>query len=361
MLNALVALLLIRFLFGAGEAGAYPNIARVVGVWFPYRERARSQGAVWMSARLGGAVAPLLIGRLAAAAGGWRPAFWCLGLLGAAWGVAFYLWFRDSPQQMESCNQAERDLILSDRGPSGHPSPRGPAEGKARDTKQVGHDGHAWPPLRPLLASVTMWAVCVAAFGVSFGWYFYPTWQPRYLNDVFKIDFRDSEILTGLPFLCGAVGSLAGGGVSDWLIRRTGSRRWGRSVVGLFGFGIAGTCVLLTGFTTAPWQAVALLCLAFLINDLAIPVIWAVSADVGGRYVGTVAGIMNMVGALGAVLCPALVPVILGALPADWVPGLRWRWIFVGLAVSWFVAAAAWLFIDASKPLFGREDGNTAG
>jgi MFS family permease len=338
LLNGLVALILVRFLFGAGEAGAYPNIARVVGVWFPYRERASAQGAVWMSARLGGAIAPVLIGRLTVGLG-WRQAFWVLGLMGVAWGIVFYIWFRDRPEQVPGCNEAERELIRSDRGPSG----------------AAGH-GHGLPPLGALLGSLTMWAACIAAFGVSFGWYFYPTWQPRYLQDVFGISFGNSEILTGLPFLCGAIGSLVGGGLSDWLIARTGSRRWGRSLIGLGGFGIAGICVFLTGLTTAPWQAVVLLCLAFLINDLAIPVIWAVAADVGGRYVGTVAGLMNSVGAIGAILCPALVPIILNAFPAEWDQAQRWRWIFAGLAASWFVAAAAWLFIDASKPLFGKEE-----
>jgi MFS family permease len=204
-----------------------------------------------------------------------------------------------------------------------------------------------------MLASVTMWALCVASCCVSFGWYFYPTWQPRYLKEVHHISFENSEVITGLPFLCGAFGSLLGGGLSDRLVRRIG-RRWGRSLVGLVGFTGAGLCVIATGFVASAWQAVVLLCLAFLINDLAIPVIWAVSADVGGRFVGTVAGIMNMIGGIGALLSPLLIPHVLAALPDAMAVGQRWRVIFLGLAAAWFVAAAAWLFIDASKPLFEK-------
>lgn len=335
---ALILMLAVRFLFGAGEAGAYPNLTRVIGVWFPYRERGMANGTIWMSARLGGAIAPLVIGRLTVWLG-WRQAFWVLGCIGIVWAIAFFFWFRDRPEEMPGCNQAERDLIAGDQVTSQAPS---------------SSSDHSWPPLRNLIASPTTWAMGVAAFGVSFGWYFYPTWQPKYLEDVHRIAFHESEILTGLPFLCGAVGCLVGGRLSDWLIRATGSRRWGRSLIGLFGFSGAGLCVLGTGYITTPGQAVFLLCLAFLINDLAIPCIWAVSADIGGRYVGTVAGIMNTVGALGGMISPVMIPYVLGD-PSQTIPAERWRIIFAILAIAWFVSAAAWLFIDASKPLFPQK------
>ncbi len=388
---ALTVMLLVRFLFGAGEAGAFPNLTRVVGVWFPYRERGLATGAIWMSARLGGAIAPVATGALATWLG-WREAFWVLGCIGAVWAVAFFFWFRDRPQDMPGCNQAERDLIQADaRSPVETPkepqpaqpaqtsdqytaakteyaapsrlaelkvdaSARGdrseslPAVPPARPLPSITRD-HAWPPLRDLILSPTMWAMGVVSSGVSFGWYFYPTWQPKYLEDVHGISFGQSEILTGLPFLCGAAGCLAGGRLSDFLIRRTGSRRWGRSLIGVIGFTAAGLCVLATGFTTAPWQAVVLLCLAFLVNDLAIPCIWAACADIGGRYVGTVAGIMNTVGAIGGMISPVMIPYVLGD-PTQTIPAQRWQIIFIILATAWFLAAAAWLFIDASKPLF---------
>jgi MFS family permease len=339
LLDGLVVLLLVRFLFGVGEAGAYPNLTRVVSAWFPFRERGRAQGLIWMSARVGGAFAPFVLGRLAAALG-WRRAFWVLGLAGLCWVVLFYSWFRDSPDDKPGCNDAERDLIRADA----------PARAGT-------HGGHPWPPWRGLLLSPTAWALCLASFCVCFGWYFYPTWQPEYLKDVFGIRYADSEILTGLPFLCGAVGSFVGGRLSDSLVRATGSCRWGRSLVGVVGFSGAGLCVLGTGFVAHPWQAVALLCLAFLINDLAIPVIWAASGDVGGRFAGTVAGIMNTAGGVGGLLSPVLIPRVLAWLPPDYAAPQRWRIIFAGLALSWFVGAAAWLFIDAGKPLFDEPSG----
>jgi MFS family permease len=332
ILDAFVVMLVLRFLFGAGEAGAYPTITRLVSDWFPFHERASAQGCIWFSARLGGAIAPLVLGRLTVFLG-WRQAFLILGCIGAVWAVIFAWWFRNRPEEMTGCNDAERELIRAGRtdGP---------------------HDGHSFPPVRALAGSLTVWAMSWAAFWVCFGWYFFPTWQPKYLIDVHHFDPQGwaQEVLTGLPFLCGAVGCLAGGRLSDVLIRRLG-RRWGRSLLGLVGFVGAGLCMFAAGFTTTAWQAVTLLCLASLINDLAIPVIWAAAADVGGRYAGTVSGLVNMIGGGGAILSPALIPFVRGWLPANTSSAQEWQWILGGLAVAWFLAAASWLFIDASRPL----------
>jgi MFS family permease len=384
LIDALFLLVLIRFLFGAGEAGAFPNVALMLKKWFPYSERARAQGFIWMSARIGGAFAPLVIGRLAVAIG-WRPAFWTLGLLGVVWAVLFYWWYRDRPEDKPGCNAAEIELIRSGfheqpvaavlpagadepwRGdapaegivarPEGTTNTVPPSDGIVREVSTAAppaheEDGHASPGWRAIVGSATVWALCLAAFGVSFSWYFFPTWQPRYLKDVYGISFQNSEILIGLPFLFGAIGSYLGGSLSDRLVRRIG-RRWGRSLVGLIGFTGAGLCFVAAAFVSQAWLAIALLCLASLINDFAIPVIWAVSADVGGRFVGTVAGVMNMVGAFGAMLGPALLPQVKDALPASMsVPG-RWQIILIGLGVMWLLSAVPWLFINAARPLFG--------
>src|SRR5262249_33087691 len=115
-------------------------------------------------------------------------------------------------------------------------------------------DGHATPPLRRMLGSVTVWALCAASCGVNIGWYFYITWQPEYLEDVLAVEPTDSKFLPGLPFLFGAAGALLGGVLSDRLVRRAG-RRWGRSLVGLVGFAGAGLCAFATGFVPHAWQA----------------------------------------------------------------------------------------------------------
>ena len=368
----LIVLVTFRFLFGSAEAGAYPNVSRVVNAWFPFRERATAQGAVWMSARLGGAAAFVTLGALTSWLG-WRQAFLILGLAGAAWCLAFYGWFRNTPDETPGCNVAEREVIRDGAPEAGH--------------------AHGWPPLRPMMTSVTSWALCVAAFGVSAGWWFFPAYQPRYLEEVHHFGGSAeglaakaagmagllgsasgqeplllagalapappshsfsfvAVVLPGLPFLFGAAGALLGGRLSDGLVRRLGSRRWGRSLVGIVGFGGAGVCVLASGFAASVFQAYALLCLAFFVNDTAIPVIWQATADVSGRYVGTVSGFMNSVGAVGAFLTMHLTPRVLAALPASLDATERWRILFAGYAGCWFIAAAAWVFVNAGKPIF---------
>jgi len=328
--GGLVVLLLVRFLFGCGEAGAYPNLARVVGGWFPFNERGLALGAIWTSARLGGAIAPFVIGRLTFLLGGWRPAFWVLGIVGIVWALIFYRWFRNTPEEHPGCNSGERELIRA-----------GPYAMSAAD----GQATHAFPPWRSLLLNVNVWAMSLSSAGVSFGWYFYATWQLDFLKEEHHVTIEQTEILGGLPFLSGAAGALLGGGLSDRLVRVAG-RRWGRSLIGVFGFGGAGFCVLLAGQVPALWLAVTLLCLGTFINDMAVPVMWAVCADIGGRYAGTVSGIMNMVGGLGPLVSQPLIPV--------WRTAYGWPAALLYLSLSFFVAGLAWLAIDASKPVENR-------
>jgi MFS transporter, ACS family, glucarate transporter len=332
-LNSLALMLLIRFLFGLGEAGAFPNATRIIRNWFPRNERAFALGVVWTCARLGGALAPIALSLLTFWLG-WRQAFWMLGLAGVAWAVIFVVSFRDHPEEHPHCNEAEQALIR-----------------QAVTEKPAEDNGHAWPSWRVLAGSLTVWAVCAASFFINFGWYFYATWQPKYWQEVHSIGYGSSGLLTAAPFACGALGTLLGGLGSDLLLLGGISRRWSRALIGLSGYLLAGLCILATGFTTTVWQAETLLCLAFLVNDLTVPIIWAVCTDVGGRCAGTLSGLMNMVGGFGAVLSPALLPHAYDFLHARFDAQRCWRILFAGLAASWFLGALTWLVIDAGKPL----------
>jgi len=328
-------LVLVRLLFGAGEAGAYPNISRALGRWFPFRERAGAQGCIWMSARLGGALAPWIIGSLMALPGilgGWQGAFWMLGTVGIIWAVLFVLWFRDRPEDKPGVNAAERELVRS---------------GAPRFGSIYDDASGARVPWRTLCLGRNLLAIYGVAFCVSFSWYFAGTLFPRFLNEQFQKDFSQSEIESGLPFLAGAVGCIAGGRLSDALIRRTGNRRWGRSLPGIVGFVLAALCTVPIPFTSEPWQAVALLCFALGLQDLSVPCIWSVTADVGGRYAGTAGGFMNTIGAVGG----ALSPLIVGEVARE----SGWPAAYLILASSYLVGSILWLRVDATETIFGRE------
>jgi ACS family glucarate transporter-like MFS transporter len=330
-------MVLVRFLFGCGEAGAYPNISRALGRWFPFRERASAQGAIWMASRCGGALAPSAIGALMAIAGGWHLAFWLLGLAGVLWAIFFHFWFRNRPEDKSSVNRAERELIRS----------AAPAEGSIYDDAVS-----ARVPWLTLVRSANLWALCLVSFCLSFCWYFFVTFLPKFLKEQYQIDYANSEILTGLPLLAGGIACLAGGRISDHLIRRTHRQRWGRSLLGITGCSAAALCALAATQLRSPGVSIALICLAAAFQDVSLPCMWAVPVDIGGRYAGTVGGWMNSAGCLGGMLSPIV------AAKVSSLSG--WSAVFLLFAAVYVLGALAWWRVDASKPLVEHPVGTLA-
>ena len=123
--TGLWSLVAVRFLFGAGEAGAFPNVARVLSRWFPDEERGRAQGLLLAaSSSIGGAIAPFLAAVLIQGIG-WRWTFAAFGGVGAAWAAGFWWWFRDDPAAHPAVDPAELAHI-GRRATSGDVHPRSP-------------------------------------------------------------------------------------------------------------------------------------------------------------------------------------------------------------------------------------------
>src|SRR5439155_20303952 len=161
----LTALVIVRFLFGVGEAGAFPNITRALHNWFPISERGMAQGYVWLWARLIGGLTPLIwVALVEWAEISWRLAFVVFGAIGVVWCVAFARWFRNRPEEHPAVNEAELALI---RAGAAH----------AADPAQ------ARVPWGRLLRSRNLWAVCVMYFCMSYGWYFNLQYLPACLED----------------------------------------------------------------------------------------------------------------------------------------------------------------------------------
>src|SRR5262249_28263089 len=106
----LPSLLVARFLFGAGGAGCFPNLAKVFTAWLPSHERSRAVGVMWLSARWGGAFTPLLVVWVLSLVS-WRTAFLIFGAIGVVWAFWFYGWFRDNPREHHAMNAAEIELL----------------------------------------------------------------------------------------------------------------------------------------------------------------------------------------------------------------------------------------------------------
>ncbi len=340
---AFTAMLAIRFLFGVGEAGAYPNIARAFHNWFPFQERGFAQGTVWCAGRFAGGVTPLIVLALVSepeagdAPVAWRHAFWLFGSLGVLWCICWWWWFRDRPEQKDSVNQAEIQLIHGQAGPP-----------------EVSHFDVPWGKL---LGSGNLWLLCLMYFCGAYGWYFNITYLPGYLERVCHLsrgakwssEFWIFSLLAGAPLLLGATACFFGGLLTDWFIRRTGNRKWGRRLFGLIGHGVCALCYFLSIFAyNNPWLFVCAVALAAFWNDLTMGSAWASCIDIGGRYSGIVAGCMNTIGNLGgaaAGYATGWVLVHSSSIQAGW------QFNLLTFTLVYVAAVFFWLTFDASKPL----------
>jgi len=356
VVTPLAVLIGVRFLFGVGEAGAYPNITRALHNWFPVGERGFAQGAVWMCGRLMGGLTPLVWILLVEVAGlPWRAAFWIFATVGVIWCILFALWFRNRPEEKSSVNSAELEVIRA-----------GGLESQA---------AHKAVPWSQLLASRTLWALCLMYGCQSYGWAFYITYLPSFLEDQYRLDAASTwgAIYKGGPLWMGAIGCLVGGLLTDRIVRRTGNRRLGRSVLGVIGHTMTVVCFLVCPhMPTAFWFFLAI-SLAGFFTDLTMGSAWALCQDIGRRYAAIVAGCMNMCGAVGNVLANWLTGFLLQqsltakaaslGLDVDSLTAAQktaaelagFHWNFLTFAGAYIVGVVCWLLIDANKPVVPDE------
>ena len=315
-------LLITRALFGAGEAGCFPNLTRIFTTWLPVHLRERAQGLLWFAARWAGAFTPLLVAYVLEYMS-WRHAFEMFAIPGLIWAVAFFMWFRDDPRTHPSVNAAEAALM---------PAPEHTAVGGA-------------VPWSLILRNPSIWLLCIQYAFLSYGWYFYVTWLPTYLREARGTSIKFGALLASLPLLLGGIGCLVGAQLIPRIARLTRNVAMARKIVAVVGFVGASVCIF--GFIRVadPVRAMLLLGLAGFFNDFVMPACWAGCMDIGGRYSGTVSGMMNMIGNIGGALSPLAVGYIL-----TWYPG-DWAFTFYVSSAIYLLGAVCWLFIDAHTPL----------
>jgi MFS family permease len=317
--GGLVSLLVVRLLFGAGEAGAFPGIARVFSRWLPAESRGRAFGLAVMTGALGGAITqPLVVALLGVMT--WRWAFPIFGGVGILWTIAWFWWFRDDPRDHPSVSPAELELVGAE-----------PLGGPER------------APWRDLSRSASLLALCVMYFGAIYGWYFYLTWLPTYLLEARGFNLNAVGWLSALPFIGIAAGVFAGGALSDALCRRWG-RRVGRRLPGLVGFPLAAVAVLGALAASDGVTAAVLFAVAAGLAALGVSPAWAACLDIGGSHVGVVTGAMNTFGNLGG----ALSPIVVGWCVERW---HSYNAPLVTIAIFYLVAAIAWSQIDAERSI----------
>ena len=317
------SLIVTRTLFGAGEAGAFPNMTRIFTTWLPGRERERAQAILWLSSRWGGALTPLLVAYILQFMS-WRRAFELFGALGVIWAVAFYRWYRDDPSEHRSVNRAELAMLPP-----------------TSETATVA--GHL--PWRLLVSKPAIWLLCAQYACLSYGWWFYVTWLPTYLREARGTGVKMGALLAGLPLLLGGIGCLISAALIPRIALATGSVARARRIIAIVGFLGASASIFIFTTVQDPVKAMLVLGMAGLFNDFVMPAAWAGCMDIGGRYAGTVSGSMNMFGSIAGALSPLVVGYLL-----SWT-SQNWTLTFYVSAAIYSLGAICWLFLDAHTPL----------
>ncbi len=316
----------VRFLFGLGEAGCFPNLTKAFTTWLPATERIRAQGIMWTFARWGGAFTPPLV-ILVLRFTSWRGAFVLFGGIGLIWAFFFYRWFRDNPRDNKSVNDAELALLKENEHLTG---------------------GHGNVPWAKLLASRSVWLLWVQYFLLSFPWYFFITWLPTYLKEGRHLDTNTAAKYAIFPLLFGGFGSLVCGIISNGVAELTGSVKLTRQLLASFGFLGAAVMLVVSIRTADALWAMIFMGFASFFNDLVMPGAWGACMDVGGKYAGTVSGSMNMMGNMAGFVAPALGGYILQTTGGDWN-----TFLYV-MAGAYLLGTVIWPFIDPVTPIDQR-------
>jgi MFS transporter, ACS family, glucarate transporter len=274
-------LLATRFLFGVGEAGAFPTISRSFSRWFPRREVGNAHGVLFMGTRFGGALAPPLVVAILTFAG-WRVSFFIFGALGVIWSVFWWKWYRDDPHDHGDVTREELEIIR---------------DGTAQQ--------HVLTIRWREFLNANLLLICLMYFCVGYAFYFYLTWLPTYLKEARGFSTQQAGLLAGLILFVGGVATAMGGRLTDFLVRRYGLRI-GRSI-GVIAMPASGAILLVVASTGNRLFAAALLAIAAATADLCVSACWTMCHDVAGDAAGTATGCMNTFGNLGGAISPLVV------------------------------------------------------
>jgi ACS family glucarate transporter-like MFS transporter len=320
----LTTMMVVRFFFGAGEAGAFPGMARVVYSWIPVNERGLVKGINFSGSRIGAAVTmpilPWMITTL-----GWRESFLILMVIGFGWSLAWWFWFRDEPADHPGIPPTELEFILANR-------------------QQAGGDGQPARPLslRTLFGSANLWVIMGQYFCSNFTFFFCLTWLYPYVKKTYALTAVNAGFYSMAPLLAGAVGNIFSGWLVDQLYK-AGHPSASRRVPAMIGFALAATGMVMSVGQGTALGAVLWLSLAVFGADMTLSPSWSLCIDIGGKNAGAVSGTMNMAGNLGAAFVGLIFPYLLIAYGPK-------GFFYVGAALN-VLALGLWLLARRDRPI----------
>ncbi|WP_145308759.1 MFS transporter [Gimesia fumaroli] len=332
-------LIAVRLIFGISQAGIFPCCASTISKWLPKARRGLASGLLGSFMSIGSAFGAFSIGLLMEGIhfGGiqlpgvtWRTIMFLCAVPSFVWAVCFYYWFRDRPENHRGVNDAELKIIRS---------------GDVVEPTVQGQDEHGEPtPWGKILTSFSMWMICGQQFFRAAGSIFYMTWFPVYLQKARGITIASSGIWTSFPLMSFVVGNFLGGVVVDWVLQRTGSRRWSRQGVAITAMLGCGLCTLCAYFVKEMNLAMTLITISMFFAGLGGACGYTVTIDKGGQHVAPIFGMMNMAGNLGA----ALLPVIVGTM----FDAGKYDTVLILMAGIYVTAALCWMLLNPNGTVF---------
>lgn len=331
-------------LLGTGQSAVYACLSRIARTWYPPAVRTTMQGMVGVFAgRLGALGASilfttLLLGVLKL---DWRTAIWILVATGVMNLLLFWTVFRNNPRQHPGVNAAEVRLIEGGDTPADRPvTQSAPRAGVMRTLRSTTPRSFA-----NLLCLSLQTALSTFADNI------YSNWIPLFLAQVHHLEFKQMGIYAALPLLGGAIGGMMGGMLNDFLIARTGNRRWSRVGVAFVGKGLAAVLIFTALlFYNRPYAFCVMLFFVKLFGDWSLTTTLGVVTDIGGRTTASVYAFCNSVAGISLVTAP----LVYGYL-AD---NVGWRIVFITAGIVYVLCALSWLFIDCTIPVVPETSSN---
>ncbi len=308
--GGLASLLVIRFMFGIGEAGSSPCSTGVISRWFEKGEVGKAQGYVWAASRMGGALTPFVVIPVMMWVG-WRAAFYLLGALGVVWAVVWYWYYRDPRESRES-----------------------------RESREPRENAIRWSAL---VANKQFWLICGMYFFYAFGSWFFFSWFPTFMELGRGFDKTELTYAVAVPFIMSMIGNIAGGHLTDKLTKKYGIKV-GRKALGSTSLAVSAVCMFLAAFIPGKMAVFVFLSLCFGIFDLMLPSAWALCIDLGKRHAGTISGAMNTAGNIGGFCCG----ILFGELVQQ---SGNYNLPLYMIAVMLIVSAVLFAFINPEKPI----------
>lgn len=279
--TGLATLFAVRLVLGMGEGATLPAATRAMTRWMSASARGIAQGITHSASRLGAAVTAPVVAILITWLS-WRWSFVVLASLSALWAVLWAWYYRDDPREHGSFTAEELAEL-----------PSADARAKVRSGPVP------WGKLVPRMLPTMIVYFCMGWTG-----WLYVTWMPSLFRDNYGLDLKNSALFSSGTFLAAMIGDTVGGVVSDWLLRRTGSRQIARSL-------LIALCMLFSLLSLLPAMIVHSLLvgaigftLSYFFLESAISPMWTVSMDVAPDYAGTSSALMNAAGAVAGILSP---------------------------------------------------------